>query len=179
MDIKQDNPRGRSPHHGLNQQREQSTDSYESSSSIDYTERMQAQSDNMKWAEQVEVELQQNQDDHIGLQMSNVESPFPTHDIGMNNIIASPPALEPSVIPYQANQPVDPLLWNRNFLAISLFGTDEFLSGNAKNIACSLQRMVNFIKQRPISDKTEKDIPQIDQFGYAAWQFILAIYEAG
>jgi len=56
------------------------------------------------------------------------------------NNLASAPDLEPSVIPYQANQSVDPQLWDGNFSLVSLFSTDEFLTDDARNIACSLQR---------------------------------------
>jgi len=57
--------------------------------------------------------------------------------------------LEPLVIPYQANQPADPQLWDDNFSPISLFGIDKFLTSDAKNIVgnCSLLRIAAFIKQ--------------------------------
>jgi len=76
--------------------------------------------------------------------------------------------LESSAIPYQANQPVDLQLWDGNFSSISLFGTDKFLNGDAKNIACSLQRIAIFIKQRPLGNKDGQDIPQISGFSFAA-----------
>jgi len=60
------------------------------------------------------------------------------------------------------------MLWNSNFSSISLFGTVKVLESNAKNIACSLQRIATFIKQRPLSDKDSLDIPQISDFGFAA-----------
>ena len=50
-------------------------------------------------------------------------------------------SLEPSppmVIPYSTNVPADPNLWDSNFTAISLFGTNEFLQSNVHNIACLL-----------------------------------------
>jgi len=90
-----------------------------------------------------------------------------------------PPNLEPSAIPYRANQPADPTLWDGNFSSISLFSTVEVLEGNAKNIACSLQRIATFIKQRPLGNKDGLDIPQISDFGFAAWDLILAIYNSG
>ena len=45
------------------------------------------------------------------------------------------------VIPYSANVPADPSLWNGNFMATSLFGTNEFLNSDINNITCSLQHM--------------------------------------
>jgi len=45
--------------------------------------------------------------------------------------------LEPLVILYQANQPADSQLWDSNFTPISLFGIDEFLTSDTKNIVFS------------------------------------------
>jgi len=59
-------------------------------------------------------------------------------------------SLEPSppmVIPYSANVLADPNLWDGNFTATSLFGTNEFLQSDVCNMACSLQCMVCFLKQ--------------------------------
>jgi len=39
--------------------------------------------------------------------------------------------------------------------------------------------MILFIKQRRLKDKTAENIPQISEFGYEAWKFLSAIYEAG
>ena len=61
----------------------------------------------------------------------------------------SDPFTEPSppeVIPYNTNVPADPSLWNGNFSATSLFGTNEFLNSNINNIPCSLKRMAYFLR---------------------------------
>jgi len=71
------------------------------------------------------------------------------------------------------------MLWDGNFSSISLFGTVGVLEGDAKNIACSLQRIITFIKQRPLEEKDSLDIPQIFDFGFAAWDLISAIYNSG
>ena len=130
------------------------------------------------WADQA--------DDRTAFPQSNVFpdqneeiTPDPaTHTTGVN-FATTPPNLEPSAIPYQANQPADPMLWDSNFSSISLFVTVEVLEGDAKNIACSLQRIATFIKQRPLGDKDSLDIPQISDFGFAAWDLISAIYNSG
>jgi len=44
---------------------------------------------------------------------------------------------------------------------------------------CSLQRIATFIKQRPLGNKDSLDIPQISNFGFAAWDLISAIYNSG
>jgi len=54
----------------------------------------------------------------------------------------------PMVISYSANIPADPNLWNSSFTATSLFGTNKFLQSDVCNIACSLQCMTIFLKQR-------------------------------
>ena len=42
----------------------------------------------------------------------------------------------PMVIPYSANIPANPNLWNSSFTATSLFGTNKFLQSDICNIAC-------------------------------------------
>jgi len=74
---------------------------------------------------------------------------------------------------------VDPALWDGNFSSISLFGTVKVLGGDTKNIACFLQRIATFIKQRPLGERNSSDIPQISDFGFTAWDLILAIYNSG
>jgi len=53
------------------------------------------------------------------------------------------------------------------------------LDSDAKNIACLLYRMATIIRQRKLEDKTTTDIPQIAEFGFSAWDFILSIYKSG
>ena len=82
------------------------------------------------------------------------------------------------VILYQANQPADPQLWDGNFFSISLFGVDEYLEGDAKNVMCSLLRMVAFIKQCLLGNRIAKNILQISEFEFMAWEFLSTIYES-
>ena len=85
----------------------------------------------------------------------------------------------PLALSYKANVPADPNLWNGYFGPVSLFGTNEFLQSNAHNILCSLIHMAEFIRQRNIWNWDGNEIPQIDSFGEAAFNFISAIYKAG
>jgi len=62
--------------------------------------------------------------------------------------VYTPTSVRTSVIPYSTGVLADPQLWDRNFEVILLFGTKECLTGNANNIACSLQYIVTFIKQK-------------------------------
>ena len=62
--------------------------------------------------------------------------------------------------------------------SIFLFSINKFLAGNTKNIACSLQRMAVFIKQRLLDNRTSNNISQIMEFGSVAWKLINAIYKS-
>jgi len=85
----------------------------------------------------------------------------------------------PEVIPYSINVPADPSLWNRNFMATSLFGTNEFLSSDINNITCSLQCMACFLRQQNVKDQDANNIRQLDLFSESTWDFISAIFESG
>jgi len=83
------------------------------------------------------------------------------------------------VIPYSANIPADPNLWDGNFTATSLFSTNEFLQSDVCNMACSLQRMACFLKQQSLEERNGNNIPQLELFGELAWEFISAIFKSG
>jgi len=85
----------------------------------------------------------------------------------------------PEVIPYSANVPADPSLWDRNFTATSLFGTNEFLNSDINNITCSLKCMACFLRQQNVKEWDANSIRQLDPFGKSAWDFISAIFESG
>jgi len=63
------------------------------------------------------------------------------------------------------NQPVEPKSWDGAALPISLLGTNEFVEIDSSNISTSLYRMTNFIRNRALEGKSEKDIPAIAGFG--------------
>ena len=96
-----------------------------------------------------------------------------------SNNTYSTQGLEPSVIPYTANQPADSQLWDGNFCPILIFRMNKYLEGDARNINCSLHRIAAFIRQKKLKDKSAEDIPQIVEFGFAAWVFPSSIYESG
>lgn len=66
-------------------------------------------------------------------------------------------SLGPSVIPH---------LWDGGFAATSLFGTNEFLASDTKNIAYSFQHIAIFIKQRNITGKSIGNFPQLQEFSF-------------
>jgi len=85
----------------------------------------------------------------------------------------------PTVILYSTNVPADPSLWDGNFTAMSLFGTNEFLNSNICNIACSLQHMACFLRQRNLEERNGNNIRHLDPFSESAWDFISAIFKSG
>ena len=85
----------------------------------------------------------------------------------------------PTVIPYSTNVPTDPSLWDGNFTAMSFFGTNEFFNSNICNIACSLQYMACFLRQRNLEGRNGNNIRHLDPFSESAWDFISAIFKSG
>ena len=85
----------------------------------------------------------------FSLPASNPRVPLeeaPNSTITGNFDISTEPS-PPKVIPYSANVPADPSLWNGNFMATSLFGTNKFLNSDINNVTCSLKRMACFLRQ--------------------------------
>jgi len=102
----------------------------------------------------------------------------PNSAISSNIDISMKPS-PPKVIPYSANVPADPSLWDGNFTATSLFSTNEFLNSDISNITCSLKRIACFLRQRNVKDRDTNSIRQLDPFGESAWDFVSAIFESG
>jgi len=126
MDINMEDTRGHSLSSGQNSSRESSTHS--DASSMNNAEKLQAQVNKPSWAEQVDIESP----DLPILSYATIreeetvpanQAPASTQD---SNNTFPPQGMEPSVIPYSINQPVDSQLW------VSLFGTNEYLEGDLK-----------------------------------------------
>jgi len=113
------------------------------------------------------------------------QAPRAPHEDALNdpspadNLNTSQEPSLPTVIPYSANVPADPNLWDGNFTATSLFGMNEFLQSDVRNMVCSLQCMACFLKQRSLEGRDSNNIPQLALFGESAWEFISAIFESG
>jgi len=117
----------------------------------------------------------------FSLPASNPRVPLeeaPNSSITGNIDISTEPS-PPEVIPYSANVPADPSLWDGNFTATSLFGTNEFLNSDINNVMCSLKRMACFLRQRNVKDRDANSIRQLDPFSESTWDFISAIFESG
>lgn len=74
-----------------------------------------------------------------------LESVSEPHSISAINMY-DPHGLESSAILYIINQSADPQLWDGSFCPISLFRVNDYLENNTKNIACSLYRIIVFIR---------------------------------
>jgi len=117
--------------------------------------------------------------------MPPLQMPRAPHEDTLNqpspadNFNTSPEPSPLTVIPYSTNVLADPSLWDSNFTATSLFGTNEFLQSDIHNMACSLQRMACFLKQRSLEGHDGNNIPQLELFGESAWVFISTIFESG
>jgi len=96
-----------------------------------------------------------------------------------NNVSISVAIPTPSIIPYDVNQPTDPSMWDGNIGSISLFGTNEFLTHDTANIACSLQCMAKYIQQRKFVGQDIGSLRQLDNFADVAWDLLSTIYESG
>ena len=60
-----------------------------------------------------------------------------------------------------------------------IFGINESINANTNNILSSLLKITEFVRQRNLGGKIEKDILYIAEFGHAVWKLILSIYELG
>jgi len=144
----------------------------------DYAERMAIISNRM--------DIEMSNPETTGIPLTSPDNSLlhpPVHNETASNAALQPDPstlpITPSVLPYEANVPSDPNLWDGHFGPISLFSMNEFLQSDACNISCSLLCMAEFIRQRNISNCNSNKIPQIDSFGEATFKFILASHEAG
>jgi len=83
-----------------------------------------------------------------------------------------------SFFSYGNNQPANLSSWDGHTAPISIFGNVDSVPFNTKNIKTSLYYIANFITNRKLKNKIEKDILYISVFGQAAWTLISFIYKA-
>ena len=192
MDMEIDTPRGRSVSSSVNSSRELSTHS--KASSIPYHERMQIQSDNLPWSEQVEINIRENFSlsyatprEGGGIPVNEVTNNSPKE--GAQHVNKKAPALNYMPIPqgeseannttnmcpsqgfmnvlisYNINQPAEPNTWDGEAHPISIFGTMEFLEIDSINITSSLLCMANFIRNRSVKCNMVNKVKQLQGFG--------------
>jgi len=147
-------------------------------SEVDYAERMTIENNKID----IEITNQEMERLYSSSPFNNTVQQPPQNEAASNNRATLDPSTDPvipSAIPYEANFPADPNLWDSHFGLVSLFGTNKFLQSDTRNILCFLIRIAQFIRQRNIFDCNGNTISQLNSFGEAAFDFISAIHEAG
>ena len=156
MDMEVDIPRGQSASSSTNSSRASSTHS--NVSSTEYAECIQVFANNPTWVEQVKLsELQEPTLFYMSPKVGEMEPAnqanamefTPVLHGATSNDMCTPQGailqltnvnmcesqeLEPSTIPYTVNQLADLQLWDSSFCPISIFGINNYLKGDAKNI---------------------------------------------
>jgi len=82
----------------------------------------------------------------------------------------------PSLLNYGGNQPSIPSSWDRAHHALSIFGIDEMSEIDAINIAQSISRIINYIKNN-LADK-KSPAREFEQVTKGFWNLISAIYSS-
>jgi len=81
-------------------------------------------------------------------------------------------------LPYNVNQLVEPNVWNGEVYPVSIFSTMEFLEIDSKNMFTFLLHIANYIRSNKIKKGKANNIPELKDFGKAAWCFISSIYKS-
>ena len=58
-------------------------------------------------------------------------------------------------------------------MSLSKASHNTYDNGDMKNIICLLLKIVAFIRQHKLENKTVKNISQINKFSFVAWNFLL------
>jgi len=108
-----------------------------------------------------------------GVHMPSPHVPFPQGSTYGNNM-STPINADTVLLNYSNSQLSVPNLWDGNFHVLSIFESKETLNKDAANIATSLKRIENHIKNHPV----DKTVPY-EEFTVVAkglWDFIDVIY---
>ena len=81
------------------------------------------------------------------------------------------------LIPYKNHQLAELNSQDGKVYSLSIFGNNEFLEINSKNILTSLLQIADFIYNRKLKNNIEDDIPALTRFSQAAQSFISSIYK--
>jgi len=92
---------------------------------------------------------------HVQTEESNLSMSY-SQDINTSTMI---PDIESIAISYGDNQPADPNLWDGSFFPTFIFGINESLGKDSKNIVLLLQRIGTFIQQCSIKSSSKTSVP--------------------
>jgi len=81
-------------------------------------------------------------------------------------------------LPYNSNAPTEPELWSGNFHPISLHGSIEHITSDAKCIKNSLNFIVKYISNKKVNPKSANDLKDFDGIGDSVWNFISVVYQS-
>jgi len=73
---------------------------------------------------------------------------------------------------------MDPEIWGGNFYPISLYGSINHITSNAKNIKDFLKFMAKYITNKQINSPIANDLDDFKGIGEAVWNFISSVYDA-
>ena len=139
---------------------------------------------NSSWADQVESDQPFVNNPHNDTTSYEAGTTSPagltaqTHPQGMATEHVPSALGSPVVIPYDINQPANPALWDGDFSRVSIFSTKESFLQDTTNITASLKRAATYIRQTNLSKGNPNTLPQLNLFGDAAWDFLMAIYKS-
>jgi len=81
-------------------------------------------------------------------------------------------------LPYDPQAPTEPELWSGSFHPISLHGSIENFTSDAKNIKVTLNFMAKYIQNKQVNGGKVNDLNDFDGMGDAIWNFISSVYAA-
>jgi len=79
---------------------------------------------------------------------------------------------------YNPQAPTEPELWSGSFHPISLHGSIEHFTSDAKNIKVTLNFMAKYIQNKQVNGGKVNDLNDFDGMGDAIWNFISSVYTA-
>ena len=79
-------------------------------------------------------------------------------------------------LPYDPQAPTEPELWSSSFHPISLHGSIEHFTSDAKNIKVSLNFLAKYIQGKQVNGNKVNDLNDFDGMGDAIWNFISSVY---
>ena len=79
-------------------------------------------------------------------------------------------------LPYDPQAPTKPGLWSGSFHPISLYGSIEHFTSDAKNIKVSLNFLAKYIQDKQVNSNKVNDLVDFDGMGDTIWNFISSVY---